>query len=66
MDRREDPVDRRCKRLSATAAGREQVHRLDDARRAALEAFAQTIEPGRRERLATALTDILDELEGRR
>jgi DNA-binding MarR family transcriptional regulator len=63
LDRREDPDDRRCKRLSVTAAGRDLVHRLDDARRDALEAFVQGVEPGQRERLLAALAPILDALE---
>jgi DNA-binding MarR family transcriptional regulator len=63
LDRREDVDDRRCKRLSITDAGRELVHRLDDARRDALEAFAQGIDPAHRERLLAALAPVLEDLE---
>jgi MarR family 2-MHQ and catechol resistance regulon transcriptional repressor len=63
LDRREDVDDRRCKRLSITDAGRELVHRLDDARRDALEAFAQGIDPAQRERLLAALAPVLEDLE---
>jgi DNA-binding MarR family transcriptional regulator len=63
IDRREDPDDRRCKRLSVTGAGRELVHRLDDARREALESFAADLAPAQRERLLAALTPILEDLE---
>jgi DNA-binding MarR family transcriptional regulator len=65
LDRREDADDRRCKRLSITDAGRELVHRLDDARRDALEAFAQGIDPAQREQLVAALAPILVDLETR-
>ena len=66
LDRREDADDRRCKRLSITDAGRELVHRLDDARRDALEAFAQGIDPAHRDQLLAALAPILEDLESRR
>jgi DNA-binding MarR family transcriptional regulator len=63
LDRREDTADRRMKRVSVTPAGRDALRALDDARRSALEAFAQGIEPAQRERLLTALTPILEDLE---
>jgi DNA-binding MarR family transcriptional regulator len=63
LDRREDPEDRRCKRLSVTASGRDLVHRLDDARRDALETFVQGLQPADRERLLAALSPILNALE---
>jgi DNA-binding MarR family transcriptional regulator len=63
LDRREDPEDRRCKRLTVTGAGSELVHRLDDARRAALESFAEGLAHAHRERLLAALTPILEDLE---
>ena len=44
-------------------AGRELVHRLDDARRDALQAFAEGIDPAHRERLIAALAPILADLE---
>jgi DNA-binding MarR family transcriptional regulator len=63
LDRREDPNDRRCKRLSVTGAGRELVDRLDDARLAALETFALGMDPAHREALHAALAPILEDLE---
>ena len=39
------------------------MHRLDDARRDALEAFAEGIDPAHRELLLAALTPILEDLE---
>jgi DNA-binding MarR family transcriptional regulator len=63
IDRREDPDDRRCKRLSVTAAGRELLDRLDDARREALESFAAGLQPAQREALIAALDPVLDDLE---
>jgi DNA-binding MarR family transcriptional regulator len=63
LDRREDANDRRCKRLSVTDAGRELVHRLHDARLAALETFAQRLDPEQRERLHAAIAPILEDLE---
>jgi DNA-binding MarR family transcriptional regulator len=66
LDRREDLGDRRMKRVSVTPAGHELVRALDDARRSALETFAQGIEPAQRERLLAALTPILEDLETNR
>jgi DNA-binding MarR family transcriptional regulator len=63
MDRREDPTDRRAKRVSVTDAGHELVRALDDARRSAIEAFVEGIDPLQRERLLAALTPILEDLE---
>jgi DNA-binding MarR family transcriptional regulator len=63
LDRREDPNDRRCKRVSVTAAGRDLVHRLDDARLAALVTFAQDMDPAHREALHAAVAPILEDLE---
>jgi DNA-binding MarR family transcriptional regulator len=63
MDRREDPTDRRAKRVSVTDAGHELVRVLDDARRSAIEAFVQGIDPAHRDRLLAALNPILEALE---
>jgi DNA-binding MarR family transcriptional regulator len=60
VDRREDANDRRCKRLSATEAGREMIGRLDEARLAVLETFAEGLDPAQREQLLVALTPILE------
>jgi hypothetical protein len=49
--------------VSVTAAGRELVHRLDDARLAALVTFAQGMDPAHREALHAALAPILEDLE---
>lgn len=55
VERREDPSDRRMKRVSITAAGREVAGRLTDARLQGLEAFAASLSPEQRAGLHTAL-----------
>ena len=62
LDRREDPDDRRQKRLTCTDAGRDALRRLDDARLAGLAAFAATLPATQRKRLSAALRPILDDL----
>jgi DNA-binding MarR family transcriptional regulator len=62
VDRREDPDDRRQKRLLATDAGRDALRRLDEARLAGIEAFAATLPAARCRRLSAALRPILDGL----
>jgi DNA-binding MarR family transcriptional regulator len=62
LHRREDPHDRRMKRLRTTAAGRDALARLDEARLAGLEAFTATLPHAQRKRLAAALRPILDGL----
>ena len=62
VDRREDPGDRRQKRLTSTGAGREALRRLDEARLAGLAAFATTLPDAQCRRLSEALRPILDAL----
>jgi DNA-binding MarR family transcriptional regulator len=62
LDRREDPADRRQKRLSATDAGRDALQRLDEARLAGTAAFTATLPAAQCKRLSSALRPILDGL----
>jgi DNA-binding MarR family transcriptional regulator len=59
LGRREDTTDRRMKRLTCTAAGRDALRRLDEARLAGLEQFTATLPPTQRKRLSGALAPIL-------
>jgi DNA-binding MarR family transcriptional regulator len=63
VDRREDPDDRRQKRLLATDAGRDALRRLDEARLAGLAAFVATLPDEHCRRLSVALRPILEGLE---
>jgi len=65
LDRREDPGDRRQKRLTSTDAGREALRRLDEARLAGLSALASTLPAAQCKRLSSALRPILDDLRER-
>jgi DNA-binding MarR family transcriptional regulator len=58
--RREDPVDRRIKRIGLTDAGRETISRLNAARRDGLRQFVSTLSDEERERFTRALAPILD------
>ncbi len=58
LERREDDVDRRIKRLTVTDAGLDALARIDGLRLVALERFAQTLSADQRGRLATALDDL--------
>lgn len=60
--RREDPDDRRMKRLRCTDSGRVSLERLDEARLAGLEQFTATLPASQAERLSAALRPILDGL----
>ncbi|MDX6718219.1 MAG: hypothetical protein QOJ63_473 [Solirubrobacteraceae bacterium] len=62
LHRREDPADRRQKRLRCTAAGRDALSRLDEARLAGLAAFATSLPPARCRRLSAALRPVLDDI----
>jgi DNA-binding MarR family transcriptional regulator len=62
LDRREDPADRRQKRLIATDAGRDALNRLDEARLAGLAAFTATLPAAQCRRLSAALRPVLDDL----
>jgi DNA-binding MarR family transcriptional regulator len=58
--RREDPVDRRIKRIGLTAAGRDTITRLNAARRDGLRQFVSTLSDAERERFTRALAPVLD------
>jgi DNA-binding MarR family transcriptional regulator len=62
LRRREDPDDRRQRRLLCTDAGRDALRRLDEARLAGLAAFAGTLPAAQCRRLSGALRPILDGL----
>jgi DNA-binding MarR family transcriptional regulator len=65
VDRREDPGDRRQKRLRCTDAGLEALRRLDEARLAGLSALVATLPAAQCERLSSALRPVLDDLRER-
>jgi DNA-binding MarR family transcriptional regulator len=58
LERREDPDDRRMKRVGITPAGREVLQRIETARLAGLEDYAVSLTPEQRTRLSTALSDL--------
>jgi DNA-binding MarR family transcriptional regulator len=58
VERREDPDDRRMKRVGITAAGREIVDRIETARLVGLEEYAASLTPEQRTRLSSALSDL--------
>jgi len=58
VERREDPVDRRIKRVGITAEGRRVVNRIEAARLAGLEDYAASLTPEQRNRLSSALSDL--------
>jgi DNA-binding MarR family transcriptional regulator len=55
LERREDDVDRRVKRLTVTDAGLDALAQIDGLRLVALERFAQNLSPDQRDRLTAAL-----------
>jgi DNA-binding MarR family transcriptional regulator len=55
LERREDDVDRRIKRLQLTDAGREAVTQLNTARLHGIEDYAATLTPEQRDSLFHAL-----------
>jgi len=59
MDRTEDAVDRRIKRLRLTPEGRELVQKMRELRMAGFEQFVATLAPKERAQLAKALEPIL-------
>jgi DNA-binding MarR family transcriptional regulator len=63
LRRREDPDDRRQKRLLATDSGRDALRRLDEARLAGIASFAATLPAAQCKRLSAALRPILDDLQ---
>jgi DNA-binding MarR family transcriptional regulator len=58
LERREDPDDRRMKRVGITTAGRDIVDRIETARLVGLEQYADFLTPEQRSRLMTALSDL--------
>jgi DNA-binding MarR family transcriptional regulator len=58
VERREDPDDRRMKRVGITTAGRSIVDRIESARLAGLEQYATSLTPEQRTRLSEALSDL--------
>ena len=65
LHRREDPDDRRQKRLRCTDAGHQALRRLDEARLAGIAAFAAGVPAAQCRRLSAALRPILDDLPER-
>ncbi len=58
IERREDERDRRCKRVTITAGGRDVAQRIADARMQGLEAFAASLTEEQREGLHAALSSL--------
>lgn len=58
-ERREDPLDRRVRRVSLSPAGRTLMEKHLDARRESLRAFVQRLPAADRERLHASLVPIL-------
>jgi DNA-binding MarR family transcriptional regulator len=58
LERREDPADRRMKRVGITPDGRKVIDRIETARLAGLENYAASLTPGQRGRLSSALSDL--------
>ncbi len=63
VERHEDVADRRMKRVNITDAGRAVSRRLNAARLAGLQQFAQSLTEAEREALATALNRLLERPE---
>jgi DNA-binding MarR family transcriptional regulator len=59
VDRHEDPLDRRVKRITLTQAGRDLMQRLSAARRDDMRHFAELLSEQERTRLNQALAPIL-------
>jgi DNA-binding MarR family transcriptional regulator len=60
VERREDELDRRMKRVNVTGAGRAVIRRLNAARLAGLEQFAASLTDAERQTLAPALAELLN------
>jgi DNA-binding MarR family transcriptional regulator len=56
----EDPEDRRVRRLTLTAKGRELADRIISARLAGLEDFTASLEPEDRDQLESALDSLME------
>ncbi len=62
VGRREDPRDRRTKKIAITRRGRAFIRRLDSARRRELSDVAARFRPQTARKLAEALRDAVEEL----
>lgn len=62
VQRREDKLDRRIKRLELTQEGRAVVRRIHSARLEGLEAFVANLPDSHRDRLCAALRPLLEDL----
>ncbi|SDS82077.1 MarR family winged helix-turn-helix transcriptional regulator [Jiangella sp. DSM 45060] len=60
VERREDPQDRRVRLVSLSGAGQAIMTEIDDARHNAVRAFARSLDPADRDRLAAALAPIVE------
>jgi DNA-binding MarR family transcriptional regulator len=58
LERREDPHDRRIKRVDITDDGRAILDRIETARLAGLEQYAAALTPEQRATLSAALSDL--------
>jgi DNA-binding MarR family transcriptional regulator len=58
LERREDPDDRRMKRVRITDEGRKVLDRIEAARLAGLQDYAASLSPEQRTRLSSALSDL--------
>ena len=58
IERREDPADRRMKRVGITPDGRTVIARIETARLAGLEDYAASLSTEQRARLSSALSDL--------
>ncbi|MGZ4267711.1 MAG: MarR family winged helix-turn-helix transcriptional regulator [Solirubrobacteraceae bacterium] len=58
LERREDPDDRRMKRVRVTDHGRDVARRIETARLAGAEQYLAALTPEQRERLSAALSDL--------
>ena len=58
IERREDPDDRRMKRIGITAEGRRVIDRIESARLVGLEQYAASLTPEQRATLSSALSDL--------
>ncbi len=59
IERREDELDRRVKRLALTPEGAPALARIDAVRLAALNRFAEGLDPAQRDRLLAALDGVV-------
>jgi DNA-binding MarR family transcriptional regulator len=63
VERREDPEDRRMKRVRLTDTGRTIIRRVNEARLSGIEQFAETLTSTERRKLAAALATLLERPE---